>query len=191
MENIAMSYYKPDQFPMNTKGAKNGDDYAVPWPTFWFLDDWMFDQGYGRFNLDPCAGTHNHKLPRFLTKRDDGLAVHWPNVTRPHRVCAFCNPPYNRGALPLWNAKFVRECGENGATVGALLPHWLEDRWAIDYIQPYASRILIIQGRMKFVTPAGQADYGATFGTIFVVWEPGLRRAGTDIRTEWIKVPLR
>lgn len=186
-----MSYYKPGKFPLNAKGAKNGDDFATSWPTLRFFDDWMADNGYRRFNLDPCSSTRNHKLPRFLTKRDNGLVVRWPNVTRPNPVCAFINPPFNRGALPLWGAKIVQECGENGCTAGVLLPHWFEDRWAIDYVMPFASRLLIIQGRMKFITPINQRDYGATFGLVFAVFQPGLRPAGKDIRTEWIKCPLR
>jgi hypothetical protein len=49
-----------------------------------------------RFTIDICASWHNHKLPRYITKEQNALAMHWGG----ERV--YCNSPFSN--IPLWLA---------------------------------------------------------------------------------------
>ena len=184
-------HYKPEGFRQNTKyGLKWGDEYSTPPKTFRFFHEWMIDCGHRGFNRDPCSSKANHKTPVFCTKRDNRLRCDAGESIN------FMNPPFSKkcGGTGAWTGWAVDVC-RRGATVGALLPVWgFGDAWAVDHVEPYASEILFVEGRIKFIAPPGRPglpDLGATFSTAFVLWLPGLRPIGTDIRTSWIKCPLR
>jgi hypothetical protein len=181
--NIAMGFYKEAGYKLNAKYA-SGDEYSTPWPTFQYLNQWMIANGHRYFNLDPFSSAQSHKTPRFFTKRDNGYIADWEDRR------AFCNPPFAGGGLIRSTTKMV-DAARHGATVGGLLPGFgIGDPWAINNIMPFASEVLWIEGRIRFLGSPHKPSFRATFASVFVLWVPGLRPAGTEIRTSWIKCPL-
>lgn len=85
-------------------------------------DDWetpadLFAELHKEFNftLDAAASDTNHKLPRYYTEADDGLAHSWEG----ERV--FVNPPYSRRTKTnpgqeAWIEKAYSEAQNRGAT---------------------------------------------------------------------------
>lgn len=67
------------------------------WETPQDLFDRLNDEFH--FTLDAAASDHNHKLPRYYTEKEDGLAQDWKG----ERV--FCNPPYGNKETGLWSEK--------------------------------------------------------------------------------------
>jgi hypothetical protein len=64
------------------------------------------------------------------------------------------------------------------------------DPWCAEHVNLYASDIVHIEGRIRFIGAPGKPSFKAHFSSAFVLWVPGLRPAGTEIRTSWVKCPL-
>lgn len=89
-------------------------------PTDFFL--WL--HGAFGFTIDVCADKKNRKLPRFWSKKDDGLAQSWDGETW------WCNPEFG-DQLPRWTkkARFSTLHGEK-PTAGVLLcPSRVDTDW--------------------------------------------------------------
>jgi hypothetical protein len=178
-----MGYFNADHYRLNT-AFSSGDEYATPAPTYEFWRDYFIRRGWGAFTVDAAASAANHKTPRFYSKRDNGLVQDY------RREVAWLNPPFARGALPKWTTMLVAACGA-GATFGVLLPNWLNDGWAVENVMPHASELHFIPGRIRFHGANGRPDFAPTFGSIFVVWLPGLRKPGTDLKVYFTRCPLK
>ncbi len=114
---------------------------------------------YGPFDIDVCASPENAKCPRYFTPEIDGLKQQW--VGR-----CWMNPPYGR-LIPPWIRK-AAESAMMGATVVCLLPARVDTRWWKDWVEPYATQIEFIRGRLRF----GDGKYPAPFPSAVVVFTP-------------------
>jgi hypothetical protein len=174
-----MGYFKEDGYKRNAHNASH-DEYATPWPLVRFWEDYI-----GRkFTLDPASSTTNHKARTFLTKRDNGLTSDWgPNT-------CLLNPPFSNGGILRWTTRSV-DAARWGALVLGVLPNWVNDPWAVQNVKPFASELFFIEGRIRFLGANGKPGFQPTFGSVVVIWRPGLRPAGTDLKVDWIRCPLR
>lgn len=106
----------------------------------WETPNWLFEKLHAeyKFTIDASAHARNHKLERYWSIADDGLAQDWTG----ERV--WCNPPYGKG-LNRW----VSKARGSGALVAMLLPVRSESAWwCEDAIA--ASEIRFIRGRVHF-----------------------------------------
>lgn len=127
------------------------DDWATPVELFAQLD-----RRYGPFDLDVCATAANTKCKRFYSPEVDGC---------------WCNPPYGR-TIGKW-ARKAWESSLNGALVVCLVPARTDTAWWQDIIQPHATEIRFLRGRVHF----GGGRNGAPFPSAVVVFRPAVRFA--------------
>jgi len=130
-------------------------------------DDWMtppalftpLNERFG-FTIDAAASSGNHLLPRFWNAEDDAISKDWSG----ERV--FCNPPFSL------KGRFAQKAATSDAVVVAMvLPALgLEQKWVHDWVIPYASEIIVLRGRVRFVPPEGVIETSPRFGTMVVVW---------------------
>jgi site-specific DNA-methyltransferase (adenine-specific) len=118
-----------------------------------------YNQRFG-FTLDVCASDWNHKCEKYFTVDDDGLAQDWGS-----EIC-WMNPPYGR-EIGKWMAKAF-DASKNGATVVCLVPARTDTAWWHDYAMR-GGVIEFIRGRIKFVSPQGQAN-SAPFPSAIVIF---------------------
>jgi site-specific DNA-methyltransferase (adenine-specific) len=71
------------------------------------------------------------------------------------------NPPYGREI-----EKWVKKAATSEAITVGLLPARTDTRWYQTWVQPYASEVRFIAGRVKF----GNSQQGAPFPSIVVIW---------------------
>jgi hypothetical protein len=182
-----MAIYKEEGYRLNSRYTSGGK-YQTPWPTFRFWNRWMIDHGYHCFNLDPFSSKQDHRTPRCITRKQNGFIADWREYVAPSSVRAWVNPPYSE--IPQCTEKVVFEC-RRGCTAGTLLPGWgFGDPWCAEDVARYSSEIIYIKGRIRFIGAPGKPSYRASFSSAFILWLPGLRPAGTEIRTSWIDCPL-
>lgn len=185
-----MGFYKTDGYRLNAKFASK-DSYSTPPATYQFGNGWMIDNGWRSCNIDPFSSKQNHKTKIFLTKRDDQNAyvTDWQQTVGMAPARAWVNPPFSKGGLLRSTTRIV-QMGRLGVATLALLPVWVGDWWSVENVKPYASEILFVEGRIKFIGMAGKPNFTPHFSSMFVLWEPGLRPPGQAIRTSWVKCPL-
>jgi phage N-6-adenine-methyltransferase len=128
------------------------------WPTSQAFFDKM-NRRYGPFDLDVCAAADNAKCSRFFTAEVDGLRQPWQGR-------CWMNPPYGK-TIGRWICK-AWESSLAGATVVCLLPARVDTRWWHGYIEPYATVVDFVKGRLRF----GDGKYPAPFPSAVVVFEP-------------------
>lgn len=121
-------------------------DYETPQPLFDALNK-VF-----AFGLDVCADERNAKVANYLSKEDDGLAVHWrdrfpEDATQRH---AWMNPEYGT-VVPAWTAKALEE-SKYGVSTVALLGSRTDAGWFHDDVAR-ANWVLFLKGRVKFLLP--------------------------------------
>jgi hypothetical protein len=178
-----MGFFNTERYPLNAEYS-SGDEYATPRETFEFWRDYFIRRGWGAFTVDAAASAANHKTARFYTKRDNGLVQDY------RREVAWLNPPFAKGALLKWTTMIVAAC-RAGAAFGALLPNWLNDGWAVENVMSHASELHFIPGRIRYRGANGKPDFTSIFGSVLVVWLPGLRKPGTDLKVFWTPCPLK
>lgn len=71
------------------------------------------------------------------------------------------NPPYGRVI-----EKWVKKAALSKAVVVGLLPARTDTKWYQKWVQPYASEVRFISGRVRF----GGSPQGAPFPSIIVIW---------------------
>jgi site-specific DNA-methyltransferase (adenine-specific) len=110
----------------------------------WSTPDWLFDLLHGefRFTVDAAASDANHKLPRYWTVKQNGLAQDWTG----ERI--FCNPPW--GAREL--SAFVAKGYASSCVAVFVVPVKADQGWWHDYA--LRSEIRFIRRRVAF----GDAD---------------------------------
>lgn len=138
--------------------SHQSDEHGTP--------QWLYDKLHAKyeFTLDPCATRDNTKCFLFYDKSSDGLTKPWYG----HNV--FVNPPYS--GVADWVDKALREIKFGGChTVVMLLPVRTDQKWFTRFILPNYSKIIYIEGRLKF---EGQEN-SAPFPSMIVVFkEPSL-----------------
>ena len=113
------------------------------------------------FTLDVCASDKNAKCEKYYTAENSCLDKDWSG-----EVC-WMNPPYGRDIH-----KFVRKAAEEslkGVTTVALLPARTDTAWFHTWVFPYARKIYLIPGRLKFELN-GQPGGSAPFPSMIVVF---------------------
>lgn len=75
-------------------------------------------------------------------------------------VC-YMNPPYGKEII-----KWVKKAAESPAVTVALLPARTDTRWFKMYVEPYASEIRFIQGRLRF----SNSDSCAPFPSMIAIY---------------------
>ncbi len=127
----------------------------------WGTPDWFFDavNAVWRFTLDAAASAENHKVDRYFTKEQDGLAQSWKG----ERV--FLNPPYSRG-MGQWMRKCYEESRQPGTIVVALVPARTDNSWWQTWVLGRATHIHFVRGRIKFVG----AEHGAPFPSALITY---------------------
>ena len=115
--------------------------------------DWRF----GKFTLDPCATSENHKTKKYYTLEDNGLAQDWEGET------VFVNPPYRN--LSEWVEKAYNESQKLRTKVVMLIPARTDTKYWHNYVMR-ASEIHFIKGRLKF----GDSKNSAPFPSAVIVF---------------------
>lgn len=118
------------------------DDWETPQSLFNAIND-VF-----HFTLDACASERNHKVDRYFSKANDGLAQSWSGEV------VWCNPPYGR-EIARWAKKCATE--SEHARVVLLCAARPDTGWFADYVAPYA-RVAFIKGRLKFELGGGSTS---------------------------------
>ena len=70
--------------------------------------------------LDVCANDDNHRLPEYITPKQDGLKTAWTKN-------AFMNCPFDE--IPLWMERAQEQSFENHINVIAILPAYTDSKW--------------------------------------------------------------
>lgn len=109
----------------------------------WITPKWLIDC-IGPFDLDPCA-SNPQPWPcakHQYTVDDDGFSKTWKGFV-------YCNPPYGR-ETSRWLGRMSTH--DNGI---ALVFARTETRMFFDYVWPWASALLFLNGRLTFCRPDG------------------------------------
>lgn len=113
----------------------------------WETPQRLFDEldHHYHFTLDAAASHTNHKVDRYFTADDDGLAQDWGGET------VFCNPPYGNKETGIWTKKCFEEAKKPGTTVVLLIPARTDRASFHDYIynKPGVT-IQFLRGRLAF-----------------------------------------
>ena len=108
---------------------------------------------FGRFNLDTCCNPPltTPVAPVWYTPTSDGLKSRWFGRS-------WCNPPF--GSEETWVTKACFETQGTGSTtkVAMIFPVKSSMKWWRLVIK-FASNILFVEGRMKFVGMKWQAPF--------------------------------
>lgn len=133
--------------PLRTKSRQ---DYETPdWFFRWLLSRWPL-------TLDAAASPHNTKLPRYYTRRDNGLLQAWDKYT-------FCNPPFKK--IRPWVEKALSEALEGNTSV-LLLPNSVTARWYRDNYRQCATELLYPR------LPYKNAPKAVPFGSMLMIFTP-------------------
>ncbi len=180
----------PSQQKKRRRRAQQIPMFPAEWLSFAELDgeldgiddretpDDLFGKYHARhaYTVDAAAAPHNAKLPRFWTRKDDGLAQSWDG----ERV--WCNPPFSR--LEPWAEKAHHSHLCEVATL--LTPaNRCEQPWWQKYVEPFRDgRVDVddprhcftefIARRVQFKV-AGVAEQNSTsknppFGIVMITW---------------------
>lgn len=120
----------------------------------------------GPIVLDPCAS--RGAIVRAAVEYhegDDGLTKSWALGG-----LVYVNPPYGR-PISRWTWK-MREEGERGVELVALLPARVDTEWWQEDVAPSAESICFWRGRLTFLG----AEQGAPFPSAVVYWGERVRR---------------
>lgn len=127
---------------------------TVEWETPRELFD-QLDREF-HFTLDVCASPGMEKCKRYFSPEIDGLKQVWGGG----EVC-FMNPPYGR-TIEQW----VKKASQSPAVTVGLLPARTDTKWYKEWVEPYASEVRFIRGRVKF----GDGTQGAPFPSMIAIW---------------------
>lgn len=133
--------------------SSNSELWGTPQELFNALDKEF------NFTLDVCATPELSKCKRYFDPETDGLKQNWDNER------CFLNPPYGKKI-----SEWVKKASlARGGVVVALLPARTDTRWFKSYVEPYASEIRFIAGRLKFTNPNGKAK-AAPFPSMIAIY---------------------
>ena len=116
---------------MKNRNLNHSDDWATP--------DWLYDELNAEFNFDfdPCPICFDD-----ITPDKNGLLIDWGARN-------FINPPYSRKLKDAFVKKAIEVAGRGNLCV-CLLPVSTSTALFHDYIQPNATDIRFLRGRVKF-----------------------------------------
>ena len=115
-----------------------GPSNTIQWGTPYNLFNKLNDEFH--FTLDVCASDGMQMCERYYNPELDGLKQKWD-----HDEVCWMNPPYGKDII-----KWVKKAALSPAVTVALLPARTETKWFQCWVQPYATEIRFIAGRVKF-----------------------------------------
>ncbi len=116
----------------------------------------------GEFDLDPCAPCHDfYTAKKCFDRFDDGLKQSWEG-----RV--WLNPPYNRKDI----VPFIRKMAEHGNGIALIFNRMDIALWH-EVIFPTADAMLVMRGRVKFISQDGRQGAAGGCGSALVAWGEG------------------
>jgi site-specific DNA-methyltransferase (adenine-specific) len=124
---------------MKNRNLKHSDNWATP-KAFYDKLNAEF-----QFDFDPCPYNEND-IPE-----KDGLVIEWGSRN-------FINPPYSRKLKEAFIKRAIDE-SKNGKLCVMLLPVSTSTRVFHDMIQPNASEIRFIKGRLGFIGINTKGEY--------------------------------
>ena len=137
--------------------SRRSDLWATP-PSFFKLLDDRF-----HFSLDAAAGAGNAKCDDYYSANDDGLVQPW-------RTWTWCNPPYSN--ILGWYEKAHLEALKGNSSV--VLTFARTDTKAFHEHVKFASEVIFVRGRLKFIDPrTGSLAQNAPAPSMVVVFEAG------------------
>jgi len=117
-----------------------------------FMSEYFYVMDF-KFTLDPCTTHNNLKVPKYFTKKEDGLKQSWKDEI------VFVNPPYGPG-IDDWIMKSYEESKYNNAIVVMLLSNFTDTKIFHQIILKYAE-VVFIEGRISFVGSKGSPREGS------------------------------
>lgn len=136
---------------------------------------------FGKFQLDVCAHSNNHKTIAFYGKSSNGTFIDGLNTPWPSDVLCWMNPPYGRGITGKWVAKAAEEARHNSVKTVCLLPARTDTKWFKICFQE-ASEIYFVQGRLKFKGAKDSAPFPSmvvVFDGTSDIWCPNIKLMNT------------
>jgi phage N-6-adenine-methyltransferase len=124
------------------------------------------------FTIDVCATKHNAKMPRYFSRRQNGLLQSWQH----ERV--WCNPPYSN-ILP-WVEK-----APTADLAVLLVPPRTDQAWWHLALNTGA-KIGFLQGRIKFLPPLGVKESSPRDPSCLLVWGGSYSSSHPRIWSEWV-----
>jgi DNA (cytosine-5)-methyltransferase 1 len=128
----------------------------------WETPPWLFDKLNAEFHfeLDVAASRENHKLPRWIGQKENGLVAPWGKVN-------WCNPPYS-DQMP-WAKKALIETEKGNTTV--MLCMCDTSTQFFKFCALAADEVRLLDRRVQFVG----ATHPARFASMIVVFRPPVR----------------
>lgn len=138
----------------------------------WYTPPYITDS-VGHFDLDPCAAIDRKRdiAEKNYTILDDGLVQPWVG-----RV--WLNPPYGRRTT-----SWLEKMSKHGNGVVLIFAR-TETKMFHEYIWPFASGILFMRGRIKFLNESGATMGGAGAPSCLISYDgPGNHSNQDSIKT--------
>ncbi|EPC5388256.1 phage N-6-adenine-methyltransferase [Serratia proteamaculans] len=155
---------KSDYLGASQTPAEQKDRWQTPIEIFSALD-----VEFG-FYLDAAADHSNALCARYLTEKDNALAVDWESYG-----AIWCNPPYS--APTPWVEKATEQCRAQNQPVVMLLPADPSVGWFSLALQSVDEVRLITDGRLSFINAeTGKAGKnGNNKGSMLLIWRPFIK----------------
>jgi len=155
---------KSDYLGASQTPAEHKDRWQTPIEIFSALD-----VEFG-FYLDAAADHNNALCARYLTERDNALAIEWESYG-----AIWCNPPYSSPAP--WVEKAAEQCRAQNQPVVMLLPADPSVGWFSLALQSVDEVRLITDGRLSFINAeTGQpGKNGNNKGSMLLIWRPFIK----------------
>lgn len=125
----------------------------------WWTPPWIIEgvrQVMGEIDLDPATSVAAQRLVQarlYYTAGDDGLSYRWFG-----RV--FMNPPYARGLVDLFAAKFAEEWMQGHIREGCVLCNNATETAWFQTLAECATAMCALRGRVVFLGPSSQGNKG-------------------------------
>ncbi|QHA85564.1 phage N-6-adenine-methyltransferase [Serratia rhizosphaerae] len=121
------------------------------------------------FYLDAAAEHSNALCSRYLTERENALAVDWESYG-----AIWCNPPYSSPAP--WVEKAAEQCRVQNQPIVMLLPADTSVGWFSLALQSVDEVRFITEGRISFINAGtGKPVNGNNKGSMFLIWRPFIK----------------
>lgn len=158
--------------------AKQSDSYRTPQ----WLADWLDDE-YS-FTCDAAASDENHLFSTYYTAERSAFDADW-SESGGH---VFCNPPFSNGMKEKFLAKAYLELVDNGVSSVFVIPADPSNKCWLDHIFGKATKITIINGRVKFLHPESGYETKAGIGTAIIEFQHGEKPVNTMCFVERDKI---
>lgn len=167
---------------INANSAADGkasDSYGTP--------GWLVEYLKMQYNFtcDAAASDENHLFDNYYTVDNSALDADW----RENKGDVFCNPPFSAGMKEKFLAKAFEEM-KRGVTSVFVIPADPSNKCWLDHIFGKATKITIINGRVKFIDPITRLESKAGIGTALIEFKAYAEPVNTMGVVERDKVKL-